>query len=217
MPRALITGGSRGIGAATVKILEAQGWEVLAPTREELWIQDSINVAEYARQLSYMDINAFIMNAHEWFSMTLNRQKTIDFGQQMMYVVHHWYLLRAMLTRRYLKSVVAVSSMRGLVGGVNTAPYSMAKAALIAMMQGFAKEYGGVRFNTICPGWTDTDMGVIVKNTGGVSNPNAVVQSPVFVAEQIVRVLTDTQANGQVWRVNGGVAERVAWLPEPLQ
>ncbi|HEY5865370.1 MAG TPA: SDR family oxidoreductase [Candidatus Tectomicrobia bacterium] len=211
MKRVFLTGGSRGIGAATSVLLHERGWKVIAPTREHLDLQSEESVVRYIHAEMPDDLDALILNAHAWYAQPMTQHTMQDFDRQMAYVRHHWCLLHAALHDRHLTSVVGIASTRGLIGGVDSGPYSMAKAAMIAMMQGFAREYAGVRFNCICPSWTDTDMGVQVKATGGVSNPLAVPQSPAFVAAFLVTLLEDATANGQVWRVADGIAEQVAW------
>jgi NAD(P)-dependent dehydrogenase (short-subunit alcohol dehydrogenase family) len=108
--------------------------------------------------------------------------------------------------------VVAVSSTRGFIGGVATMPYSVAKAAQIAMIQGLSREFGGaMRFNCVAPGWTDTKMGEIVKATGGVSNQNAVPQPAEAVASVIVGLVEDGKSNGRVVRVVDSIASDAKW------
>jgi NAD(P)-dependent dehydrogenase (short-subunit alcohol dehydrogenase family) len=109
-------------------------------------------------------------------------------------------------------SVTMVSSTRGFIGGVATGPYSAACAAQIALMQGYAREYQGVRFNCVAPGWTDTDMGKEVAATGGVK-PGAVAQPPGAVANVIVD-LVEGEANGAVVRVVDGQATMAKWVWE---
>jgi len=101
--------------------------------------------------------------------------------------------------------VVMVSSTRGLIGGVNTGPYSCAAAAQIALMQGYAREWPGVRFNVMCPGLTDTRMAAQVRATGG-AKPDAIAQPPRAVAQVIVDLL-EGDANGKVVRGVDGEAQ----------
>jgi NAD(P)-dependent dehydrogenase (short-subunit alcohol dehydrogenase family) len=94
---------------------------------------------------------------------------------------------------------------------VETAPYSCAKAAQIALMMGYSREYKGTRFNVVAPGWTDTALGVQVKATGGVSNPNAVPQPASAVAKAIVELVEDGQSNGKILRVVDGEVTQARW------
>jgi NAD(P)-dependent dehydrogenase (short-subunit alcohol dehydrogenase family) len=111
--------------------------------------------------------------------------------------------------------VVMVASTRGFIGGIDTGPYSAACAAQIALMLGYAREFKGgpgkARFNCVAPGLTETDMGQIVKATGG-AKPGTVGQPPEAVAAAIVGLVTDGASNGRVVRVVDGVAADAKWV-----
>ena len=47
---ALITGGSRGIGAAIVKKLKSEGYKILAPTRQEMDLESTESIRSYLTQ-----------------------------------------------------------------------------------------------------------------------------------------------------------------------
>ena len=210
MKTALITGGSRGIGKATAEALRAKGWEVITPTRNELSFTIDAQVFEWASKQFNCEWDSVIMCHGEWFSNSLPMPPDWD-RKYRMRVTNPMMLLNGMLIGGRVGCVVMVSSTRGFVGGVNTGPYSAACAAQIALMQGYAREYPGVRFNVVAPGWTDTDMGKIVKATGGVSNPNAVPQPASAVAEAIVG-LVEGEENGKVLRVVDGQVTEAEWV-----
>lgn len=214
----LVTGGQRGIGACIAQQSRAMHWDVLAPSREVCDVLDVDSVTRYVSWLhqSVPTLHAVVLNAHAWCSKPCADLRLTDFETQWRYVTSHWLLLRALLAHYALECVVAVSSVRGLIGGVESAPYAMAKAALIALMQGYAREYTArpTRFHVVCPGWTDTTMGLEVKRTGGVSNPDAVAQDPNVVAQHVCHLLR-APVSGYVVRINQGIATRMAWQEQP--
>jgi len=209
---ALITGGSRGIGAATVDLLRARGWDVIAPQRHKFnmnWWEGALKYAlELKRQCG--NIDALIFCHGQWYS------EKIQSHEEWQGVYSSRVSTPAMLTKVMLHDtinsggcVVMVSSTRGFIGGVDTGPYAAACAAQIALMQGYAREYQGVRFNCVCPGLTDTDMGQQVIATGG-AKPGAAMQPPGVVAAEIVRLI-ESQDNGRVMRVVGGEVAEAKW------
>ena len=210
---ALLTGGSRGIGAATMELLQRRGWEIFAPTRAQLSLDSAIQAHAVRLPHALYGLDALILCAGQWYSRPLRDQDGHAWHYQyMLNVVSSFDLIRFCLSalERVRGCVVAVASTRAFIGGVETAPYSVAKAGLVALMQGFAREYGGeVRFNCVCPGLTDTDMGRDVIATGG-AKPDAVPQPAEAVAAEIVRLI-ESDDNGRIMRVVDGVATEAKW------
>ena len=183
MRTVLITGGSRGIGEAMVRLFSEKGWRVAFTylnseekaktlTREtgalalrcdaKSEADTEQMAAEVLKQFTHLD--ALICNAG--ISLT---------GLLQDMTVSHWDDLFAvhvrgafLATRAFLPgmisrqngSIVYISSMWGQVGASCEVAYSACKAALIGMGKALAKEAGpsGVRINILCPGVIQTDM-----------------------------------------------------------
>jgi 3-hydroxybutyrate dehydrogenase len=75
-------------------------------------------------------------------------------------------LLLPQMKQRGYGRVINTSSVHGLVGSVNKAPYVAAKHGVIGLTKVAALEYastgsresGGVTVNAICPGWVETTL-----------------------------------------------------------
>lgn len=207
--RALITGGSHGIGAHTVVMLAERSWLVDALTREEF------NVALPVRWPPVVTLDALVLCAGAWgFGKHGSAEWEQDFDRQWGYFTGHRRLMEHCLPALRAASgcVIAVASTRAFIGGVDSAPYSVAKAALVCLMQGLAREYDGVRFNAVCPGLTATRMEAQVRASGGAKR-DTIAQNPESVASVIVGLI-EGGANGKVVRVVNERATAMAWREE---
>lgn len=196
---ALVTGGTRGIGSSTASLLESLGWNVTRWGRQELFLPD----ASVSRLLDKgWTPDALVLCAGEWFSKPEVEQTWWDYEHHLDILGNHWRLMHRLLPLlSYNKGcVVGVASTRAFIGGVETGPYSVAKAGLVAMMQGYAREYnGGVRFHAVCSGLVDTQLGAEVVATGG-AKPGALMLQPEDVAKVIVSLIIGKET-GQVVRI----------------
>ena len=213
----LITGGSRGIGKATADMLRLKDWQVIAPSRKQLDLSVFGSSRYFASAWNTSPLcprlHALVLCAGEWYSAPNEKTDDADYVRQFQMFLSHENLMRGLLPRlaEARGCVVAVASTRAFVGGIETGPYSVAKAALVTLMQGYAREYGnGVRFNAVAPGLTDTDLGRQVIATGG-AKPDAVAQPAWSVARAIVDLIEDGKSNGRVVRVVDGVASDARW------
>lgn len=185
---ALITGGSRGIGAACVRLFAQQGYATVFLYRqredaahalvEELRAQghdaacfrcdvadgDQVKavVAEVLRLYHHVDVlvnNAGVAHIGLLTDMTdADWHRVFDTNIGGVFHVTQ-AVLPGMISRRQ-GSVVNVSSMWGEAGASCEVAYSAAKAAVIGFTKALAKEVGpsGVRVNCVSPGLIATDM-----------------------------------------------------------
>jgi len=208
----LVTGGSRGIGAEVVRQLGGRRSGVYAPFRSRLDLQDIVSIRKYLTETP-ADIDTWVFCHGTWYSTPPSMRSIAErpwLDQYRERVSGPMAIIDTYLAFKKDISVVMVSSTRGFIGGVDTGPYAAACAAQIALMQGYAREWPDSRFNVICPGWTDTDMGKEVLATGG-ANPKAVPQDPAVVAAIIVDLVMDVGFNGAVFRVVDGIANSARW------
>ena len=182
----LITGGSRGIGAAAVRAFAAQGANVAFTyhtnqTAAEALVRelrpacvtaipcdaaDPAQVCEAVRQaeaavgpLTVLVCNAGIAQSKLFTDLTdedWRRMMGVDLDGP-------FYFSRAVLPgmiRRKYGRILFVSSMWGQTGGSCEVHYSAAKAGVIGLCKALAKEEGpsGITVNCVAPGVIDTDM-----------------------------------------------------------
>lgn len=178
----VITGGTRGIGAAAVRRFSAAGDRVyflyeksmeLAQRLEQetgavgircdITQENAVNQA--FGQIGHVDVlvnNAGIVdyNPINWVSAETFR-RVMDVNVTGMFLCCK-AVLSGMLQNQK-GAIVNVSSMWGRVGSSCEVAYSTSKAAVIGMTKALAKELGpsGIRVNAVAPGVIQTDM---VKN-----------------------------------------------------
>jgi 3-oxoacyl-[acyl-carrier protein] reductase len=187
MAVALVTGASRGIGAACAVALANAGYDVAvgyvrdaagaaqtvarvdatgrAAQAHQVDVADEESAAAFVTAAESMgDLDAVVLNAGITRDGLALRMSADDWGVVLRTNLDGAFFtaraaLRGMLKRRR-GSIVAVSSVIGLGGNAGQANYAAAKAGMIGLVKSLAKEAGprGVRVNAVAPGYISTDM-----------------------------------------------------------
>lgn len=187
-PVVLVTGASRGVGAACARRFALAGYSVamLYHTRNDL--AETLKDELVSLGLDAFCLQADVANRSEVFSAVheiLNRYRRIDvlinnaaIAQQKLFTditeeewnrmfsvnvggaFHCTQAVLGNMVSRKQGSIINISSMWGQVGASCEVHYSSSKAALIGFTQALAKEVGpsGIRVNCIAPGVIQTDM-----------------------------------------------------------
>ncbi|AFS70867.1 MULTISPECIES: 3-oxoacyl-[acyl-carrier-protein] reductase [Exiguobacterium] len=184
---ALVTGASRGIGAAIAKRLAADGFRVVinyagntqkaeevvsaivTSGGEAIAVQADVADAEQVKGLlkttldTYGQLDCVVNNAGITRDGLLMRMKEADFDAVLNTNLKGAFLVTQAATRPLLKSsgrIINIASVVGITGNPGQANYVAAKAGLIGFTKSVARELAskGVTANAICPGFIETDM-----------------------------------------------------------
>lgn len=162
--RALITGGSRGIGKAAEKFFADRGYEVLLPTRQELDLLDGNSVDRFVERMSLESIDTVVNNAGINEINLLENVSDVQLEQMLMTdLISPIRLLRGMipqLRKSPAGRIVNIGSVWAVVSKQGRSVYSAAKNGLHGITNALAIELSeaGILVNTVCPGFTRTEL-----------------------------------------------------------
>lgn len=195
--RVLVTGGSRGIGAACCRLFARAGAAVLvhfktAGTEAER-IHESLPVRSHAPHLFFQgdlsdpevvarmfehvrsewrQLDCLVNNAGIWGANPLHDFDLGSLDATWAINVRGPFLCARealpLLERSEDGSIVNISSTAAQRGEAAHSPYSASKGALVAMTKSWSTELAPkVRVNSVAPGWVDTDMSASAYADGG--------------------------------------------------
>lgn len=191
---ALITGGTRGIGLATARLMAHRGAEVVVAGRQArsdlasegleraVCLAGDVRRGEDAAALIESTLNRYgrldvLVNS----AGIIHRNRTVEqhtleeWDETFATNVRGTFLMcRAAMDalRRTRGTIVNVASYVGLVGFRGAAAYAASKAAVVNLTRTMALDHAaeGIRVNCVCPGSVDTDMIQLAwKATGDVA------------------------------------------------
>ena len=215
---ALVTGASRGIGAASAATIAERlsqwgGYGRVLNASEDGAIENLIAAIE--KDFGQLDI--LVNNAGITRDNLLMRMKDDDWDAIMNINLKSVYraskaVLRGMMKRRFGR-IITITSVVGTMGNAGQTNYAAAKAALQGFSKSLAREVGsrGITVNCVAPGFIDTDMTRALPDEtrktfeaqtalGCFGEPQDIADAVLFLASGQARYIT-----GQTLHVNGGM------------
>ena len=229
MGNVVITGGSRGIGAATVELFAARGERVTFLYEKNHTaakaVADKTGAAAICcdvadgeavnRAFSQIgDVDILVCNAGTMYFGLLSQMAEDEwnrlFAVNVGGIYHCVNAAMPSCLKTHRGSIVTVASMWGQVGAPCEAAYSATKGAVIALTKALAKELGpsGIRVNCVAPGVILTDMcaNVAPDILAGMAEEAPLGRNgmPMDVAKAIAYLADAEFVTGQVLGVSGG-------------
>ena len=229
MSTVVITGGSRGIGAAAVKLFAQKGYRVFFLYEKEHEAAKAVCEATGAQaiccdvadagavkaafaQIGHVDI--LICNAGIVYTGLMSQMEEAQwdriFDVNVKGIYHCVNAAMGTFLQTHSGCIITVSSMWGQVGASCEAAYSATKGAVIALTKALAQELGpsGIRVNCVAPGVIQTDMCANVDpqimDELKEQTPVGRLGMPEDVAKAMLYLADAEFVTGQVLPVNGG-------------
>lgn len=185
---ALVTGGSRGIGAAIARRFAEQGAnvaftyrsssaeaEALAASLSELGVTVKAYQSDAADYQAAEELVKNVLDAFGQVDILVNNAGITRDTLMLRMTEAHWddvmetnlksifnltkHLIRPMMKNRS-GAIINLSSIVGMTGNAGQANYAASKAGIIGFTKSIAKEMGSrnIRCNAVAPGFIETDM-----------------------------------------------------------
>ena len=229
MSTVLITGGSRGIGAAAVELFAGRGDRVFFLYEKNYDaarmvsqktgavgiccdVSDGNQVRDAFSQIGQVDVLVCNAGIVHYGLMSMMEEAAWDriFDVNVKGIYHCVNAAMPGFLKEHRGCVITVSSMWGQVGSSCEAAYSATKGAVIALTKALAKELGpsGIRVNCVAPGVIMTDMCASVEpeilEEMAQETPVGRNGTPMDVAKAMAYLVDAEFVTGQVLPVNGG-------------
>jgi len=199
---AIVTGASRGLGAAMSDALENAGAKVVRLSSTSADLADRAAVASLLDRTGDADIlvnNAGIIRRANLLDTTDDDwDAVIEVNLRSVFALSRDFA-RRLVQRKSGGRIISVASMLSFQGGVRVAAYTAAKSGILGLTRAMANELAplGINVNAIAPGYMATD------------NTAALRADPVRSAEIMARIPAGR------WGVPADLAGAVVFLASP--
>ena len=227
--KVLVSGGTKGIGAAIVTRLLDEGYSVIATTRdktkanilehknltvENLDLSSKDSVSEFQEKVESFKPSILVNNAGVTKDNLFLRMSENDWTEVIETNLNGTYRLTKIFLKDMIKNkwgrIINIGSVSGLMGNQGQTNYASSKAALEGFTRSLAKEIGSrnITVNLVSPGFINTDMtsGLTIEKLesqiplGRMGNPSDVASLVAFLASEGAGYIT-----GQTLVVDGGL------------
>jgi 3-oxoacyl-[acyl-carrier protein] reductase len=227
MKTILITGSSRGIGKATAKLAAEKGYKVIVHGRTDsqeleathkeipgslkVCFDISDKLATHAVITKLGRIDVLVNNAGVGYTgikdvSEINDAHALEeYSTNVLGTLHCIQAVLPGMLEAGTGSVVNVSSIKGHYNltTLSSLTYGISKAGVIALTEAMAKAYPTVRFNSVSPGYVETDMAEswptdtfdrIKKGTitARIAQPKEIAEVIIFLASEASSYMTGT-------------------------
>ncbi len=229
--RALVTGGSRGIGSGIVRELVEREYEVFYFSRTanaeeiphshhiEADMSDPASIEAALKHFSEASdsVDVLVNNAGITRDGLLMRMSGDAWDQVMNVNLRSVYQVTQYISKIMMKkrqgSIVSISSIVGITGNGGQANYAASKAAIIGFSKSMAKELSArnIRVNVVAPGFIATQMSDAIPESAKEKFMEQIPMKRIGRVEEISKVVAFLASDdasyitGQVITVDGGM------------
>lgn len=231
---AIVTGGSKGIGAAIVKTLAENGYNVvlnynssyqLAKNLAENFNNVKIFKADVSNYLEVEKLINFTISTFGRIDILVNNAgidliKPItdtsleDFDHVLKVNLYSAFYTSKLVSKYMINQksghIINISSIWGITGASCEMVYSVSKAGLDAMTKSLAKELGpsNIFVNSIAPGIINTDMNSFLTDNETLEILEEIplnrIGLPSDISSCVLFLANSNYITGQIIQINGG-------------
>ena len=162
--KALVTGGTRGIGLAISDRLRQEGIEVRALSSKDCDLSDAAKIQAFLNQHQDEHFDILINNAGENIIQSLSDIDLVTWNRILTVNLTASFLLAQFFSRKMVQEkygrIVNIASIFSFLSREGRASYATSKSGLLGLTRTSAVELAqhNVMVNAVSPGYVDTDL-----------------------------------------------------------